>query len=367
MKILHFGQTIGGLDIYIRNVCRYTPHDIEFIIVHGDEDFSKDFVDFKGRRVREYLVPLYRDINILYDFIAFVKTLFIVLKIKPDVIHAHSAKGGVLGRLVGFLTCTRTYYTPHAFSFLSASNQLISKIYLILEKLTKFNAVLLACSESELNLGITKIRYKSNRAKVWSNSVPDIGKVALNRFERVNYVCTVGRPSYQKNTALLVDVIAEVVRSVPEFQICILGVGHHSPELEIVEEKIERFGITDNVQMFPWVDQEEALSIMSSADFYISSARYEGLPLAVLEAMSLGKPILATAAPGNVDCVVSQYNGVLTASEAGDLSNAIIDLWRSKKKQVEWGRNSRILFEEKFNIEKNISKLLKIYKGGQQK
>lgn len=52
-----------------------------------------------------------------------VQTVRIIKKEKPDVIHCHSAKGGMIGRIVGFVTNTPVFYTPHAFSFLFAESK----------------------------------------------------------------------------------------------------------------------------------------------------------------------------------------------------------------------------------------------------
>ena len=53
MKILHLGQVIGGLDIYIRNSIIYAEGDYEYILVHGDKDNNKP-IEKNGERVKEY-------------------------------------------------------------------------------------------------------------------------------------------------------------------------------------------------------------------------------------------------------------------------------------------------------------------------
>ena len=95
------------------------------------------------------------------------------------MLHCHSAKGGVVGRIAGFLTHTKTLYTPHAFSFLSTQSTLKKKIYLLIERTTKLDAWLLACSESERMMGVKIVHYHKDKALVWSNAVPD----AINELE----------------------------------------------------------------------------------------------------------------------------------------------------------------------------------------
>lgn len=163
---------IGGLDVYIRNTVMYTNNSFEFVIVHGRDDKHTSVIK-EGEPVREIGISLYREINPWRDVIGLVEAIKAIHKEKPDLIHCHSAKGGMIGRIAGWLTNTRTLYTPHAFSYLSTPSALKRKIYLWLERLTRFNAILLACSNSERELGIRIIHYKQNKAQAWNNAVPD--------------------------------------------------------------------------------------------------------------------------------------------------------------------------------------------------
>lgn len=179
MKILHIGQMIGGLDIYIRNSILYAEGDYEYVLVHGDKDNNK-LVEKNGQQIKEYSISLYRELNPWKDLKAVLQVVSIIKKEHPDLIHCHSAKGGVVGRIVGFLTQTKTFYTPHAFSFLSAQSGMKKKVYLFVERVTKLDAYLLACSESERLIGINMVHYDKDKAYVWNNAVPD----AINELNK---------------------------------------------------------------------------------------------------------------------------------------------------------------------------------------
>lgn len=172
MKILHIAQMIGGLDVYIRNTIMYANNDFEYVIVHGEGDKSAP-IEKNGVTIKEYLIPLYRELSIINDIKSVVQTIRIIKKERPDVIHCHSAKGGVVGRITGFLTRTKTFYTPHAFSYLSSESKIKRVFYKTVEKFTRFKSYLLACSESEKQLGINEVHYKNNHAFAWNNAVPD--------------------------------------------------------------------------------------------------------------------------------------------------------------------------------------------------
>lgn len=178
-----------------------------------------------------------------------------------------------------------------------------------------------------------------------------------------NYICYIGRPCYQKNTLFLIDVINNVHKQHPNIKFVLLGVGYYSPELEEVNAKIAQFHLESIIDLKPWMDHSETLKYVKHSLFYLTVARYEGLPLSVIEAMSLGKAIVASNVVGNKDCVIDGYNGYLLELDKTKFSHAVCELIEDKEKREYMGRNSRKLFMEKFFIETRISELEDIYFG----
>lgn len=362
MKVLHVGQMIGGLEIYIRNTVSYTSDEFEFVIAHGKADNSKPIIK-RGKAIKEYAVSLYRKPNLLKDLKGLIQVIEIIRKERPDIIHCHSAKGGFIGRLAGFLTHTKTFYTPHAFSFLSTQNKIKRRIYLFLERVARLDSLLLACSESERGLGIKQVHYKEERAYVWSNSVPDAQTVhPPKQNETPPYICYIGRPSYQKNPFFLVKVIREVHEACPDIRFYILGVGYYSPDLEQMKRMIAQYQLENAIELFPWLSHDETMGYVKNALFYLTTSRYEGLPLAVIEAMSLGKCIIASDVLGNKDCVKDGYNGYLLPLQESLFARKIIELIKHPDLTEAFGKNSRSLFEKDFLIQNRISYLEAIYK-----
>ncbi|MCH5175532.1 MAG: glycosyltransferase [Prevotellaceae bacterium] len=363
MKILHIGQMIGGLDVYIRNTIMYSECVNEYIIVHGKDDNNSP-VEKDGKVVKEYKTSLCRELNIWKDAKSVIQALKIVLQEQPDLIHCHSAKGGCVGRVVGFITRVPTFYTPHAFSFLCTQSRLKRTLYLFIERMTRLNAHLLACSESELMLGKDFVHYKDDMAHVWSNAIPDLSpNIKQEEVKQNNYFCFIGRPSYQKNPYFFVNVAKDVHERHPDISILLLGVGYHSPDIENMKAMISKYGLDTVVKIIPWLNHTEVLKYIKNTLFYLTVARYEGLPLAVLEAMSFGKCIIASDVLGNKDCVKDMYNGRLLPLEKTIFVETICNLIENKELMHRYGNNSRKLFEERFLITKRIKELDVIYKS----
>ena len=255
MKVLMIGQLVGGLDIYNRNTINYADKDIEYVIVRGKMDVHRP-IEHNGKEVREIPISLYRSVNPFKDLKALFQTIQIIKKEKPDLIHCHSAKGGIIGRTAAYFCGVKCLYTPHAFSFFSTSNSFIQWLYKIIEKLTRFKAYLLACSESERQVGIKTVGYNPTRALCWTNAVPRVKLTSPMEKESdvemtkmlnsdCKYVSYIGRPSYQKNLLFLVDVVEKVHKTHQDVKFVLFGVGYHSPDLKKLKKQIELYENSD--------------------------------------------------------------------------------------------------------------------------
>lgn len=360
---MHIGQLIGGLDIYIRNSIAYSANEgFEFIIVHGKNDNSK-VVMCDGHPVKEYLVDLCRSLNPFSDLKCLFQVIKLIKREKPDIIHCHSAKGGFIGRLAGALTHTKIFYTPHAFSFLSSPSKWKQNVYLFLERIARLNSYLLACSESEREIGIRMVGYQEDRAWIWHNSVPDVSKTKGNiKINNERFISYIGRPCYQKNPFFLLDVIKKVCDIDRSIHFYLLGVGYHSPDLRMLKNRIGELGIGQNIVLVPWLNHDDCLEYVRKSMFYLTVSLYEGLPLSVLEAMALSKAVVASDVMGNRDCVCNGKNGYLLPLVIDRFVEKIIDLSQDSTKRKLFEKVSRDEFENHYLIDKQIKALHECYR-----
>lgn len=100
---------------------------------------------------------------------------------------------------------------------------------------------------------------------------------------------------------------------------------------------------------------------MRKSLFYISTALYEGLPLAIIEAMANGKTIIASDVVGNKDCVRNGENGYLLPLDADAYADKIVQLVNDKELRTSMEEKSRALFLEELFIENRIKYLQNQY------
>lgn len=356
MKILHIGQMVGGLDVYIRNSIYYASGDINYVIMRGDSDNSKEVVK-NGRVVKEYKTSLQRALNPWKDLVTLFQAICIILKEKPNVVHCHSAKGGVIGRVAGWLTGKPVLYTPHGFSFLSAGSKMGKYLYRTIERLTRLSAYMLACGESECELGMKEVGYKIDKALCWHNSV----EVEQKPQNVKDYIVTIGRPSYQKNPFFLLEVIHGVHKMHPKVKFYLLGVGFYSPDLDKMKRMIKEYSLEETIVLKEWVDHDDAMDFVNDSLMYLTVSRYEGLPLSVVEAMALGKCTVASNVIGNKDCVSDGVNGRILPLKVNLFVDVINDLLLHREKIEIYGKGARMLYEKNFDIRKRIIMLEDIY------
>jgi glycosyltransferase involved in cell wall biosynthesis len=199
-------------------------------------------------------------------------------------------------------------YSPHGFSFLSAKGVHRTKPTFWAERLlAQLPARIVCCSKSEYAIA----QLLTRRVELIPNFVGEIDVSVLGspRADRAVDVVNVGRISKQKDPARFMD----VARALPHLRFLWIG----GPASEIS-------GIPPNVEITGWLDRQVVHERMLEATVFLSTSLYEGMPLSILEAQSLGLPVVSTPAPGSRDVVIDGVTGRLAAG-VDELANAIVE------------------------------------------
>lgn len=368
IRVVHVLNAVGGVDVYLRLLLTNVNNaEFENIIIHSTDDAKLPFTDKDGNILQDYKLPIYREISPLRDIQAIYHTFKLLKELKPDIVHTHSAKGGVIGRIAAKLARVPVLYTPHAFSYLSTQNPFKRNLYLRIEKLLRGgNSALLATSPSEANRGVLEVGFKKEKVLLYNNSIepPQSGKpLSVIQTWPDKYICTVGRPSYQKNTLLLIEIMREL-SMVRNIHLVLMGVGHYCEDLQKVKSLIAQFNLQDKITMLDWAPREDIFTIISNSQLYISTSRYEGLPYSIIESMALGKPCVVSDCDGNRDLIIDGYNGyVIKTGKVTDYADKICTLLDYEIQKDKMGENAKRLYEEKYNIITTIKQLEQHYKS----
>lgn len=151
------------------------------------------------------------------------------------------------------------------------------------------------------------------------------------------YFLAVGRLVYEKGHEFLIEAMAEVVKVDSQAIAGICGAG---PLQDQLQTQIERLNVQDNMKLLgQWDSIPE---ILAAADVFVLPSRWEGLPMALLEGMMAGLPIIATRVEGVDEVVQPGEHGLLVPLESpAELAQAILQLLRSPQDRQRMGRAAR--------------------------
>jgi glycosyltransferase involved in cell wall biosynthesis len=366
IKIAHILHSVGGVDVSLRLILQnINDEKYDNFVIHAKDDAKVDYVDKRGFKIRDYKTDIIRNISIFKDLKSIYFTYNIIKKEKPQVIHCHSAKGGFIGKIIGMALNIRVYHTPQAFSYLSTQNKFKRLIFLWIEKSLKGkNIFLLASSHSEYIRAIKEVGFKKEQTKIFNNCINPIKFVKPLSIQKTwpkNYICTVGRPSYQKNIDLMIRVIAEIKKET-DIHLVLMGVGHHADELDNIKKLILNLDLSNNVTLLNWTSREDVFNIIKNSKIYISTARYEGLPYSIIESMSLSKPCIVSDCDGNRDLIEDCVNGfIIKDNDINLFKERILELFGDNSLLEKYSKSAYLSFCKNYNIKNNIRDLELIY------
>jgi hypothetical protein len=355
IKIFHVVESFGG-GVFgsVTQLCNHMDKaKFDVCLVYSIRpETPLNYQDYFDRQIKLINIPMGREISPIKDIKSFLSLYKLLKENRPCIVHLHSSKAGFLGRLAaGLLNIKKVYYSPRGFAFLREDvSALKRKLYYFLEKVAaQFSGIIVGCSKDEF----------AYAKKISSSSVFIPNGVDLTLIERFTtenrkktskiIIGTSGRISPQKNPRLFCS-LASLLKD-ERVAFIWIGDGEMSDVLEKSDVSIEKTG---------WKNREESLALTAVLDIYIQTSLWEGMPISVLEAMALGKPVVATEIVGNRDLVVHEKTGFLAKDEKEFLKflNILIDNPQERKAMGEAGSK---LIRENFDITKLVKQFESLY------
>jgi glycosyltransferase involved in cell wall biosynthesis len=223
------------------------------------------------------------------------------------VIHLHSAKAGFLGRLAGALKhrIDACIFTPHGWSFWAFSGP-EAALYLQLERVAaRWCRSIVAVSHDERAAGLDRRVGTPAQYTVIHNGV-DAERFTRTRTPVAGRVLLVGRLSRAKRPDIALQVLRVVRERVPNAELHIVGGGPEEPR---VRRLVDELQLGDSVRLLG--RRDDVGDLLADAQCLLLSSDYEGCPIAVLEAMAAGVPVVATDVGGVPELVVDGETGLL--------------------------------------------------------
>lgn len=367
----------GSSEMVLLTLLRLNQEKFDITIMSGPsrEPDEKLIESVKKKGVRFIFDSfLVRGPSPVKDFLTLLKIFFLIKKEKFDIIHTHTSKAGILGRIAAKWTTSKDYrpiiiHTPHGHVFYGYYGVVLSKLFLILEKLAaSFTDKIIALTEKEideyLQFGISR-----NRAKFIS--IPnglDLNRIANLKIdpvrkrkefglpEEVKLIGSAGRLELVKGYKYFIEASLIVKKSFPNCLFLLIGDGSLCGELQ---HQIEKLNLWQNFKILGWRD--DVNEIISLLDVFVLSSLNEGMGLVLVEAMAMGKPVVATNVGGIPSVVIDGETGILVPPKNPDaIAEAIIFLLQNPEKMKKMGEAGKER-TKLFSIEVMIEKTQRLY------
>jgi len=307
VRVLHVLEaTAGGTARHVTELLLGLGADIRPHLVYSpyrSPRFEQNLSHLRAAGVPCTVVPMRRSVG-AHDLLATWHLRRLLRRHRPDLIHLHSSKAGGIGRLAARGTGVPVLYTPHGWSFLGGGRR--GRLTLSLERsLARHTTHLAAVSESEAHAATEQVGLAPANVSVVTNSVP----VRPQRPQaspgplRLGFL---GRLAPQKNPLAAVRVAEALHASGCSFHLELVGGG---PLARATRRAIGHLGLSARIDAPGEIVDTEGF--YGRIDALLSTATYEGMPYAILDAMAWGLPTVAFAAPGVVDVVRHEQTGLL--------------------------------------------------------
>jgi glycosyltransferase involved in cell wall biosynthesis len=371
----------GGPARHVVLLCdRMAGLGYESLLVHGaigaDEDSLEHLVTASNIR-SEFVRELGRSVKPLDDFRALRTLIRVLNREKPSVVHTHTSKGGALGRMAAVLynltvpaaeRCA-IVHTFHGHVFAGYFGVIGSFVARLFERaLAKVSDAILVVSPQQARELIDRYNIASEEkvhvvplgldlTRFPSTAERRPARTAFGYGDEDIVLGFVGRLVPVKAPGLLLDAFAAAFKKDRRLRLVLVGDGQLRKGLE---SQVRSHGIASYVQFAGW--RHDLPAVYSALDMLVLSSINEGTPVALIEAAAAGLPVVATRAGGVPDVITHGRHGLLTpVGDSQALSNAILELARSKEDRARMGQTAQREIPSRFAPDRLITDIHLIY------
>lgn len=342
------------------------------LIAGTEEPAEGNYLRLHGKELG-HLIPLPalgREIRGWRDGAALLALVRLMRRVRPHVVHTHTAKAGTLGRLAAYLTGVPVVlHTYHGHVFQGYFSPARSRVFLAIERaLARRTDRLLTVSETVrqelLGLGIGRperftvlpLGLDLDRFVTCETLAGQL-RAELGVGVATPLVGIVARLVPIKAHEVLFEAAATLAAELPEARVLVVGDGERRAELEALAD---RLGLAGRLRFLGW--RRDLDRIYADLDLVALTSRNEGSPVSLIEAMAAGRAVVATRVGGVPDIVEDGVTGCLVASgDARGLAEAIGALLRDPERRQAFGRAGRKRVYPAFGVDRLVADVDRLY------
>jgi glycosyltransferase involved in cell wall biosynthesis len=360
-------MNVGGPAILVTDLMRNldsTKFETRLITGYCDENES-DYLDEVATDIKAIRVPSFgRSLSIGKDLKAFFLLIREIRRFKPDVVHTHTAKAGVLGRVAAFLArpSAKRIHTFHGHLLHGYFDSRKVQILILVEKMLgiityKFVAIGNVVKNDLVNVGIannSKFEVIYPGLQNLNLSPKSEARKTLDLDPEKIYLVYVGRLTQIKRPDRLIDLGRSLKVHHPKTHIIIAGAGELLEELTGQSESeslpIKFLGWRNDIDL-----------ILSASDIAVLCSDNEGIPLTLIQASQAGLPIVSTNVGSVSDIVLDGLTGILTEVSANGLIQGVSKLLADPDLRARLGESGQMRARKLFSSQAMVERHEELY------
>jgi glycosyltransferase involved in cell wall biosynthesis/polysaccharide pyruvyl transferase WcaK-like protein len=344
-----------GAESVILSLCRSMTdgYKCRLAVFHNSSNPNLELYEQARREgVETYQIPCKSQLD--RRALAYLRAL--VSQTHANVVHAHGYKADIYAYLALRGTGIPLISTCHTWY----DNDVIVYLYGVLDRLVLRSYTHVVAVSEDVKSRLRRAGVRERQVQLIRNGI-DLKRFttkSLSESPHPPIIGLVGRLAPEKGVDVFLRAAAIVLPQFPEAQFVVAGDGPHRAGLEAL---VEELGIGKNASL--WGRCDDMADVYHSFDLMVSASRQEGLPIAILEGMANGLPIIATAVGEVPNIIRNGKTGVLLSPDNPELlASAIMNLLSDTEARRTLGSAARNLVERDYSRERMTSGYLRIYK-----
>lgn len=360
IRVLHLITELepGGAENLLLNICRGLDKEKFNLIVGYISGPGTQATEFRRAGVR--LVDLSRRGKI--DPLLLFKLFFLMRKEKIQIVHTHLVHASIVGRIAAKLAGVKSIVTTRHYGYYHKEKSLIDWIE---RKTAVYNSSFIAISKAVKEYMNNRKIYKPEKITVIYNAVDlslfdSEAPVIISRNNNDFLIGSVGQLHPSKGYDTLLKSMPQVIKEFPSVKLIIIGDGIQK---EYLERLCSDLGISQQVTFLGRKTSAEVSGFLKNIDLFVLASNWEGFGLALIEAMSAGKPVVAAKVGGIPEIVEDGECGFLVPpGDPQTLAEKVIYLLKNRELSTEMGMEGRKRVETLFSLDNMIIKLERLYR-----
>ena len=326
--VFFIGQIgFGGSEKQLSLLLKYLDKNNDyFVVVFNKSNYGELTKELKNNGANIIFVP--EKLKSIFGRLIFL--ISITFKIKPHMIHSWTVHDNAYVGIIGRLFNIKKIYGAVRGSLDGTSFSIMPKVFQILSLRLVPKLVV---NSSEIKKQLLHWGVKVENIILLPNCVKPQKVINPSSIKNSPVVCNIGNLRKNKNQALFIKAMKIVIDEIPDAIGYIIGQKvEDEPGIEnILIKLINRAELSQNIKLLGF--QKDTTEFLKKSTIFVLPSLNEGTPNTVLEAMSLGVPVVASRVGGIPDLITDGFNGILVDNNAEKLGRKILELLTNEKQR----------------------------------